>query len=86
MMPAVYCRACSTFTKGMKWLDMNSLEPCVTNANGIDCNHAGPEEYFAIVNVVLPEAVDITAYEFVTVTRTPRPPVTLLLSSSGSAS
>ena len=28
MMPAMFCNACSNFTKGEKWLDFNSLEPC----------------------------------------------------------
>eukprot|EP00320_Phaeocystis_rex_P021346 CAMPEP_0119088356 /NCGR_PEP_ID=MMETSP1178-20130426/145187_1 /TAXON_ID=33656 /ORGANISM="unid sp, Strain CCMP2000" /LENGTH=136 /DNA_ID=CAMNT_0007071635 /DNA_START=113 /DNA_END=520 /DNA_ORIENTATION=+ len=71
LMPAMYCYACASFTKGHKWLDFNSQVPCVDD----QCDHdldLATEKYFAIINIVLPYPIDITSYEFVTANDNPK--------------
>ena len=60
-LPAMYCLACNEYTKGRKWLDFNTLVPCEQTASGSkDCTHEGGH-YFALIDIVLPEPMDITA-------------------------
>lgn len=60
-LPAIYCLACSEYTKGRKWLDFNTLVPCVQTESGSkDCTHEGGR-YFALIDIVLPEPMDISA-------------------------
>ena len=52
MLPAIQCDACASFTKGEKWLELNT--------------EATTHKYFAIVDIVFDDLIDITSYEFIT--------------------
>ena len=61
-LPALYCLPCEEYTQGKKWLDFNTLMPCnETAVEGVICTHEGGGRYFALIDIVLPEPIDVTA-------------------------
>ena len=57
----IFCLECVNKTKGKKWLDFNTQDPCVES----DCN-TEDSPYYAVVDISLSTPIDVTAYEFIT--------------------
>lgn len=82
----IYCEQCVTYVKGRKWVDFNSLDPCVEDPV-LDCDNEIVRPYFSVVMVHFNEPMEVTGYEFVTSNDNPRrDPTSWTFSAQDSAS